>query len=424
VAHDDSSEFKIFLATNPSSVRWWFSKIEPPSGLNNPNFFHTSGVACSRLTTLLRSWGVRRSRLISLTIARCLSAQVITRVWFCKVKNKRTILMLHDNLEPLGRSINLLPKDTFILNYWWNDAAEATAAAKQYSAKMKDRRVIHIACQGDEQIIPDSQQEVKIWRNFCLMPLEQGVLNECKLENTILFFGELRLDLPGIALKDGMDGHFNQRLWRVAEELAFEGVRNWPRLKVEHELESRYQANQLFIVDGDRVDFQLDYVIGNRLRFFLIQSILQSDLGALLRLAGPSWKKAFPQLKEENQLNSVPNHKANQMYRRSRVTLDFGSRSLDSPIECYERSSQIITNGPGFFRLKDYPESRLLKGVESDRGFFGAKDLQRVIGAALGSSDAEYFSDARRIAANYNNLRLESWGEIKDFVRIKERDAS
>lgn len=363
----------------------------------------------------MRSFVPRGLKPIALLTRYGLSIQVILRSWIGLRHDRTTLLLLHDNLEPLGRRAAFLPKSFLLINYWWNDASEARAAASQYSLKVRNKLIIHIAGHGEGGSIPNTSQQIQIWPNFCLLPVGEQVLDRNNLDPVILFLGELRLELPGVDHSRNLDREFDNALWIVAEELAHEGIRNWQRLKADYDLEARFRSMQHSGDVENRVDLQYDFVAGNRLRFFLIQKLLHSELSHQVRLGGPTWPILFPRLKDTNLLGLVPNHKTNLLYKVSKVVLDLGCRSLNAPIDCYERSMQIITNGPGFFRLNDFPDSTLLDGVESARSFFQTENMKSVLLSALNGTEEQYFADAHRVASNYEELRAQSWDELIEF---------
>jgi hypothetical protein len=110
----------------------------------------------------------------------------------------------------------------------------------------------------------------------------------------------------------------------------------------------------------------------------------------------------------------VPNYEImNFQYQQSLISFDFGSRWMNKPVACYERTTKIITNGFGLVRFADVKPSPLFTGLDHKRQFENIFDLVNEVTRMENLDTEEWMNEGKQIRANYLGMQTEQLAELK-----------
>lgn len=402
------------LFVNAAAPRAWLYMISPPvSGTNRiikriPSPWMLRNLERAR-TSRMFGW---LSRPLTATV-QAWSLFRIGGIFLATTGLKQPpILLTNDDARVLSYVVPFLPRHLRVLVLWWNEKSEALSALERWPDRLKRRRLIHRFTLNWQETSDPLPRDLIHAPLFALLP--PADIDYTVRQNQIaVFVGNADTNWICPCGASSARGSLAELIQEAARTLVEADFGSW-RTRGE-DLVTGWATQVACPRCGTEVmTAQVLENLGNRVRQELVRRLAASRVGHHLVVAGPGWGKSLGPHTPARLVGPLSSHQARACYRSSRVSLDLGSRSLLSPSACYERTSQIVTSGPGLLRVMDVSGNELLRGVEERRGVSSLDELVFCLERMLRDPDEVFFQDASAIRENYVRLWERDWAEMSE----------
>jgi hypothetical protein len=244
--------------------------------------------------------------------------------------------------------------------------------------------------------------------SFCFAELSKTKLKRDGFKRTIIFAGNI--DLSGSEMFRGISNnyvrnHFYNSAHLCAQEISENGVSiqlisEWKSFLEGQGLQAGISLNESWLYLGN--------LVRNEFLKKVCAALPNHNLELFLNYQGGDVPREL-----KNYLK-VPNYEImNIQYQRALIALDFGSRWLNKPVACYERTTKIVTNGFGLVRFADINPSPLFTGLGHKRQFQNISDLVQEVKRMENLDTEEWLNEGMQIKFNYLDMQTQQLAELK-----------
>jgi hypothetical protein len=299
-------------------------------------------------------------------------------------------------------------KGTSPLVFWWNDDSQIIESITMWKFGVRKTEYKHVVTNLIHELNLPSNHKIVMSGSFCFAKLSQNTLRHGEVKRAIVFAGNIDLSgreiFRGIANRKDRD-HFRNYAQLYAREISENGV--------SIHLISRWKN---FLEDlgpevGNCINESWLY-LGNLVRNEFLKKVCTALPGRNFQFFVNYQGVDIPS--EIRNYLKVPNYEImNFQYQQSLISFDFGSRWMNKPVACYERTTKIITNGFGLVRFADVKPSPLFTGLDHKRQFENIFDLVNEVTRMENLDTEEWMNEGKQIRANYLGMQTEQLAELK-----------
>jgi len=307
-------------------------------------------------------------------------------------------------------------KDTSPLIFWWNDDSQIIESISKWKFRVRKPEYKHVVTNfiHGNQLAPN--HKIVMSGSFCFAKLSEITLKHDEFNRTIVFAGNI--DLSGGEIFSGIANQNDQNHIRNSANLY---AREISENGISVHLISRWRS---FLEDlGPEAGISLNeswLYLGNLVRNEFLKKVCTALPSWNLQLFVNYQGGVVP--REIRNYLKVPNYEImNIQYQQSLISLDFGSRWLNKPVVCYQRTTKIITNGFGLVRFADIKPSPLFTGLDHKRQFKNISDLIKEVTRIENLDTEEWLNEGMQIRANYLDMQTQQSSELKKVFHEKQK---
>ena len=374
------------------------------------------------------SWaGVLAPRDKLVRFPRCQSSVVLQRktkiknaIYFCAVAyyslnsllyRKKFVPIFSDGVGRFRYGFNGKRTNPFI--FWWNDDSQILESLSRWKFRKKKPEYSHFVTNLIHETNLPKNHEIVMKGNFCFVKISKATFKRNEIRKSIIFAGNI--DLADSRFLDGVPKNRQISLKDSAHSFAIEIAEKG----ISSQLILEWQSMLEEIGSGAKIHVSESWLyLGNLVRNEFLKKICASTQAHSLDLYLNYQGGITP--RELEKYMKAPNYEiVSNEYRQALISLDFGSRWLNKPVECYERTTKIVTNGFGLVRFADINQSTLFAGLGGKRQFQCVSGLLGEIDRIENLDVDEWLTEGNQIRANYLGMQAEQLTEFNRIIHQK-----
>ena len=305
-------------------------------------------------------------------------------------------------------------KQTSPFVFWWNDDSQILESVSQWKFRKRKPEYKHFVTNLIHETRLPSNHKIVMKGSFCLVKISNAEFKRNQLRKSIIFAGNIDLSGSNVFgdVKSTNDrNHLRNSAHTFAMEISEKGISSelilkWKSLLEEIGSEVQISLNESWLY------------LGNLVRNEFLKKICATSQRHNLELYVNYQGGDTP--RELEKFLKAPNYEIiNNLYRQALISLDFGSRWLNKPVVCYERTTKIVANGFGLVRFADVNSSPLFAGLGHKRQFRGVSDLLKEIERIENLDVDEWIIEGNQIRSNYLDMQTEQLAELERIFHQK-----
>ncbi len=250
-------------------------------------------------------------------------------------------------------------------------------------------------------------------QRFCLADADGSEPAESAVVARIVFAGELTLTVPESLSIYPVQ---SRQLTVLSQDLAVAIVSGG---RTARQWTDWQRAHDAFASGDHERSESLWLLLGNWLRFAFLEYLCESELWGRLdlyvRIEGVRPSEAMARCMRQPEYLQIE-----ESYEQCRVSLDLGSRWLNTPVDCYERTGRIVCNGFGLLRFRDLDNNALFSGLRNRRTFQTGFELVSEAGRMLEAGHEEWLAEGLAIRSRYRTMQDESMAALSALINAVE----
>jgi hypothetical protein len=298
--------------------------------------------------------------------------------------------------------------------FWWNDDSQIYESISTWKIRSKKPEYKYFVANLIHETNFPLNHQIVMKGNFCFTKISSSVFKRDQLRKSIVFAGNI--DLSGSRVFDEITSADNRNTLKksaqiFAMEISEKGISSQLMLEWKGILEEIGSEAQISL---DESWLYLGNLVRNEFLKKICATPQRRNLNLYLNYQGGDAPR------EVEKYLKAPNYEdINNAYRQALISLDFGSRWLNKPVECYERTTKIVTNGFGLVRFVDINPSALFAGLGQKRQFQGVSGLLEEIERVENLNVDDWITEGNQIRTNYLFMQAEQLAELNRILHQK-----